>query len=121
MSALFSRSRDCICCRASAKERDASPDRPNIIGISLTMYYRGKGKGTLKGDGKVQICSDCLARVLASKGIFEGKEARQFLAAIRERLSRRYSDLLREDAEILPEYASRDSRELSRELFGGGQ
>lgn len=121
MSHLFQPSRDCICCGRGAKPRDPSPERLNIIGISLSIYFRGQGKGSINPAGKIQICTECLTRALAGKGLFEGREARQFLAAIRERLSARYSDLLRQDAEVLPSYASRNSRDLASEPFKEGQ
>jgi hypothetical protein len=95
---FFGKKRICASCNAERKEKDVTPGGPRIIGISFTIYRRGQGKKQLAGAGRVQICEECFVRAMASGGLFEGAEARRFLAAVRARLTARYTLMLEEDA-----------------------
>lgn len=94
---LFRKKRVCACCQAESTERDRSPGRPSIIAVSFTMYRRGAGKKQLRGVGRVQICESCFVLAMAAGGLFEGREARKFIAEVRSRLSAGYTLMLEED------------------------
>jgi hypothetical protein len=95
---LFPITRACCVCGTEARPASRhSHDGPSILAVSSLLYRRGTGKGTLKGAKRVQICEPCFARVLAPSGIFGGKEAKLFLAALRESLQNCYSAMLEGD------------------------
>jgi hypothetical protein len=98
MTSLFKPARVCICCERTATPRKRLPGEPNIVAVSFVLYYRGAGKRILKAARKVRICADCLTKALAEPRLWQGAESRKFVAAIRESLSERYSDILDEDA-----------------------
>ena len=99
MTSLFKPTRACICCERTATPRNRKPGEPNILAISMAVYYKGHGKRTLSGVPGIRICSDCLAKALAEPKLWNSQEARKFVAAIRGRLSASYSAIL--DADVL--------------------
>jgi hypothetical protein len=97
---LFPAKSECVCCAATATpgQRKRVPGEPNILGVSMTIYRRGSGKGNLQPAGKVQICEQCFILALSPSLFGASVQARKMLAAIRERLSCRYEAMVQEDA-----------------------
>lgn len=99
MTSLFKSRRACICCERTATPRKRAAGEPNVLAVSMTVYYKGNGKRMLKPVPGIRICEECFVKALAQPKLWESPEARRFIAAIRERLSVRYSELL--DADVL--------------------
>lgn len=97
---LFQPIRECCAChRTAAAGSKRLQGEPNIVAVSMTLYRRGAGKGAIRAAGKVTICEECLVKALAPSVFGVGREGIALLAGIRERLSRRYSAMLEDDAQ----------------------
>ena len=96
---LYKLNRVCSVCEAEAagNSRSRKPEEPNIIAISFTIYRRGKGKGELRSAQRVQVCEECLIRVLTRRHLIWGsgdKGGWKLWEAIRQSLLSRYSGMV---------------------------
>jgi hypothetical protein len=88
----------CECCERISKLRSRQPGQPNIVAIQVILHYKGTGKSIQKASRSIRVCTDCLALAMVEPKLWERKESRRLLAALRERISSNYSYVLEVDA-----------------------
>jgi hypothetical protein len=118
---LFLKTRSCVCCGVTVKEKARRGSGPNIIAISFLVYRRGaSGKGQTKSAPAVQICETCLPLALTPAAHGLGTHADKLMRAVQQSLSARYSDMCENDVQA-DQRVIADRRASARQthLLGG--
>ena len=90
--------RVCECCERASTPRIRKPGEPQLVTIQIVLSYKGAGKTIQKAAPSIRICVDCLALALSEPKLWERKQSRRLLAAIRERVSHSYNSALETEA-----------------------